>query len=245
MKAAAVKQQERLPRLSGSLACKSQARWSTFYVAPEDHGEPLTAGALGQPGLWKRVVNDGGVIAEFDVPVPSAEKDSEIGDWALQSLEGRVPSHWEPPSPQELEVWVAPARLSVRFGSFTAQGVFSLAPARFALVCRVIEESLLRDLSAVRQELLHRILDQAHRRFRMVRVGISSEGSVQAEVDLSGAPRAFWESVIPISADALQLVVDWMAPSILATIDPGVSLFESLKVNPFNHLEFAHERHRS
>jgi hypothetical protein len=221
-------------RLDG-VCLRMERGWPTLTtVRTEARGDPLR-GRLGRPGLWKSVVVGAGRRASvqqvWELPPAvlrdlAEDADEEQGDgdgsafhaalaWALATADGQAPAGWRAPPREELEAAMPPGALTVRKGSLVRQGSLLWAPNRVALVFPVLAR-VPPDLPGARREWLEALLADAQTQWRLVRLGVAAEegaSSVQAEVDLSGAPLPLMEGLLKNSLSALQWVVQWLIRS--------------------------------
>jgi len=184
------------------------------------------SGGLDAPGLWKPSTAGGRV---FEAPLeailqriddtglddnPEVAVITMLATWAVQTLDGRGRKGWAPPAVDRLDELVPPAALSFRTGSL-------LEPARLVRLDRTlrVQVSLGRidpALSAERRQWVDCLVDDA-RRLRLVRVDIRSTGeaatSIEAAIDLTGAPAAIGEAMLPVAVDALRHCFNFLAPT--------------------------------
>jgi len=216
----------------GGVVFESEGAWLSLRErAPREAPDPL-ASPLGAPGLWKVVAENGHGRRVFEFPArvlddaaldalsdadgePGAPFEAAIA-WALASRRGEVAEGWEAPSDEEARSWVGADAWTVVCGSVARQGELVREPrrlsARFPLLHAVPG-----DLPPARRAWLSKLLVEAERRWRMCRVGVTGAPgavSVQAEVDLSGAPRVLLEGLLGAALAALQCLVAWtVAPA--------------------------------
>ncbi len=185
-----------------------------------------SSGGLDAPGLWKPSTAGGRV---FEAPLaailqriddaglddhPEVAVISMLATWAVQTLDGNGRNGWAPPAVERLNELVPPAALSFRTGSL-------LEPARLVSRDRAlrVQVSLGRidpALSDERRQWVDRLVTDA-RRLRLVRVDIRSTGeaatSIEAAIDLTGAPAAIGEAMLPVAVDALRHCFNFLAPT--------------------------------
>ena len=225
--------------------------WLTLRQ-PGDNGQ-AAGGDLGRPGLWKHVAEpDGSTSRTFDVPLATllarldvAEVDGvdeervvdESVQWALDTRQGQPVAEWETPTTRRLDEIVPKAALTLRAGANLGLVRFVTTPGRLAVrlpICRAAAE-----LTEARRGWLERLLADAGR-LRMVRLGLRCDGgpgtTIEAEIDLSGAPPCVLDSVVHVAVDALRAVFSLLAttttfiaeancPSVALDADPQETLF--------------------
>jgi hypothetical protein len=211
-------------RLSGT-RFESDGRWSALRTNHnEPEYDPLTA-PLGQPGLWKTLPANGSPAQRlFDLP-PVALADADDDDvlseippepplkaciaWAIATAQGRLPEGWQPPPRAEVEAWITDAGLTVQFRGIVRQGTLHHSQGRiairFPLVARVPE-----NLPEPRRRMLRAVLCDGQSRVRMARIGVGPGGAIEAEVDLSGAPRGALEGMVGSGLASLRWLVEWL-----------------------------------
>lgn len=191
----------------GHLSFVDRGRWLAFREpAPERGGGPLTADALGQPGLWKRV--DRPVLAQRVFEIPSWAVISDAGeaqwedepsssleewlDWILESRDGRTPNNWQPPDEALVRSWMPRGALTVHINGSVRQGELILEPASWALRMPILPQ-VPDDLPEPRRRALEDLFAEAQGHWAMVRFGVpagKASAGVMAEVNLSGAPHS-------------------------------------------------------
>jgi hypothetical protein len=210
---------------SNGTSFESDGRWSalrTNHDGPEY--DPLTA-PLGQPGLWKTLPANGSAAQRvFDLP-PVALADADDDDvlsevasepplkaclaWGMATAHGRLPEGWQAPSRAEVEAWIPDGGLTVQFRQIVRQGTLHHSQQRiairFPLVPRVPE-----NMSEARRAMLRAVLCDGQSRVRMARIGVGPGGAIEAEVDLSGAPRGVLEGVVGSGLASLRWLVEWL-----------------------------------
>ncbi len=175
---------------------------------------------LDAPALWKRVGHGTGAHRVFEVPLettldrvdtleldddPRGQVVSMVATWAEQTIEGGVPRGWAPPPRERLDQLVPAAALSFRSGSF-------IEPARL-----VADERTLRvqvslgsfddAMAASRRKWAVELLADVSS-LRLVRTGLRVRlghgASIEAAIDLTGAPAPIAEALLPVAVDALR-----------------------------------------
>jgi len=145
---------------------------------------------------------------------PGVEAVSLLAAWAIDTLDGRVPSGWMPPSTDRLNELVPAAGLTFRAGPF-------IEPARLiseknALRVQVTLGRIDPTLSAVRRKWVKRLVAESER-IRLARVGLceadDGQVSIEAAIDLTGAPPAIAEALLPIAVDALRHCFTFLVPT--------------------------------
>jgi hypothetical protein len=210
--------------------------WSTLAGSEPVIGIDPLRGQLGQPGLWKVIAGpeEKSLQRVFELPARVLEVHEEDDDseeatsplsaclhWAMQTAEGQPIPGWQPPPRDELEAWIPPYGLAIQTGPIARQGFVICTPERLALRFPVAP-SIPPELPAARRAWLRELLLEAQNRWRMVRVGLS-DSSVEAEVDLTGAPAVVLEALFRFSLDALRWVVHWLAYPANFLADPTIS----------------------
>ena len=226
------------PREAAALdgfALRSEGDWLALVDRTSGPDESLSGG-LGTPGLW-RVVPDGATLARVhDLPrlrgveedgnpegTPSQEALTHLFEWAVATLHGERAPDWTPPPRDEVEDWLAPARLHVRSGALLATGELVHAPGRLALVFPELA-SVPETLSASRRSWLDGLLLEAQRRWRLARFGTDADTRcVRAEVDLTGVPTVWARSFVQLSLEALAWAVEWVLSPLSFLVDAGAT----------------------
>ena len=136
---------------------------------------------------------------------PLGQVVSMVATWAEQTIEGGLPRGWAPPPRERLDELVPAAALSFRSGSF-------IEPARL-----VADERTLRvqvslgsfddAMAASRRKWAVELLTDVSR-LRLVRAGLRVRPghgeSIEAAIDLTGAPAPIAEALLPVAVDALR-----------------------------------------
>ena len=202
----------------GGLIFDTDDRWSELRAT---NGSPPPAPLrepLGTPGLWKWVADR----RVFDLPpAVIAPAEDEFGatttplggclEWALQTAAGKLPEGWQTPDRVEVESWIPRAGLTVQFGRVVRQGTLHHASGRLALRFPILPR-VPADLSPNKHMWLEEILMDGQSRSRLVRIAFTTNGSVEAEVDLSGAPHAVIENLFRTGLESLRWIVEWLEP---------------------------------
>jgi hypothetical protein len=239
--------QEGVYRLDG-MSLEIRRGWPTLTVVrPDARADPLQ-GHLGRPGLWKSVAagpltgRRALVRRVWELPpsvLQTAWEDPAGGDgeeeppsaflaalsWALATVDGKAPSGWEAPPRDEVEAAIPAGSLTARQGAVLCQGSLVYTPERLALVFPVVRR-IPADLPAVRRKWLEAVIVDTQERWRLVRLGVAKMdggSSMQAEVDLTGAPRPLLEGLTKSSLAALQCVVRWLLRTADFLVDTGVA----------------------
>jgi hypothetical protein len=209
---------------SNGLSATLEPGWLTLRTRPGRQADPLGQ-QMGRPGLWKTIVRPSGKLRrEFHLPVNvlAREEPDDDGpdgddplraclDWAAATAQGELPNGWQCPAEESVQSWFSKEGLVLQSGPLVKQGSVVRAPGRLA-VCFQVVAAVPEGLSPARRRWLERVLAEAGRRWRMVRVGLDgSQGapSVVAEVDLSGAPPELLPDFCRIALDAVRWVVSW------------------------------------
>ena len=196
----------------------SRDGWLTLHTgAWSDQAGPDVA-ELDRPGLWKTVTSDETARRVFDVPLAvMLQRLDDTADvtgpdlacaavtWALETRDGDVGSDWQPPAPDELSQAAPPAALSFRWESLIQQAGFTTGPGMLTL--QVTIGTVDADLSAARRGWIEHLLIDASR-LRMARLGLRPGGngvaSIEACINLSGAPTCVRDVLVPVAVDALR-----------------------------------------
>lgn len=191
---------------------------------------------LGQPGLWRTVIQGGCVRRRFEVPAQAVaradaadEEDAGPGlapylAWAQATACCGLPVGWQPPSIEAVQEWVPAEALTWRGGPLVRQGELILEPSRWALRFPIVP-SLPAVLPPVREQWLRTLCREAQACWRMVRAGVvaTPDGrSLVAEVDLSGAPPA--APLVLAGLSGLRYVVAWLAEAAELLADVSTTL---------------------
>jgi len=202
--------------------------------------DPLR-GWLGRAGLWKCTTEGNESRCRFDLPPEAVLPEDDGYDeaapaaweaalaWAMATADGRTPEGWHAPLLEDLGQ--PTTEIIVQHDRFVRHG--RLVRSDHALTLRVpILGRPRTDLPESRKEYLDELLIDAQNRWRMVRVGLDSpDASVEAEVNLSGAPHAVMETLVRTAKDALCWFVIWLVGSVDLLADPAVAS-EALRVRP-------------
>jgi hypothetical protein len=192
----------------------------------------------GRPGLWKFVAGRAAGLFDREFHLPcnilkacaSLDADEprdltrECVDWAIATLSGSLPAGWSVPDAQEFGAAVPSGGLTVQSGPVIRQGSIVCTADRTALVFPILRD-VPAELSSSRMQLLSELAIDAQNRWRMVRIGWNGTGgrrAIEAEVDLTGAPRPVLEQLVRVSVDALRWVVQWIATSAALLADVRV-----------------------
>ena len=192
---------------------------------------------LGDPGLWRE---QGRRV--FELPpwlmgkgpwlVPDVEPEAlrrDVLRWAITTADGSRVAGWSPPAVEEVKAWLPEQGLTVQAGALARQGKLIHEPDRLALVFDLAPAAP--QLDADRRHWLHEVLTDAQARWRLARVGLTDDGAVQAEVDLTGAPHAALEPLFRMALDALRWVVGWLLESVHFLVQ-GTAACRALALRP-------------
>jgi hypothetical protein len=175
---------------------------------------------LDAPGPWKPVGHGNEAHWAFEVPletllgrVESLEPDEDpqgqvvsmVTSWAQQTIDGGVPRGWAPPPRERLDELVPAAALSFRSGSFIEPAllVADAGTLRVQVSLGKFDEAI----PASRREWVAQLL-AAISGLRLIRAGLRVRlghgGSIEAAIDLTGAPTPIAEALLPVAVDALR-----------------------------------------
>jgi hypothetical protein len=107
-----------------------------------------------------------------------------------------------------------PKSLTAQCGPHARQGELVCRPKRLALRFPLVFD-VPADLPDTHYFWLRNLLIDAQNRWKLVRIGFRYEPSatsVQAEVDLSGAPHSVLDGLLTVALSALHGVVAWVVP---------------------------------
>jgi hypothetical protein len=192
--------------------------------------DPLNT-LMGEPGLWKlisyknrkpwKVFEFPSVIltennSDFETVVEEAKSPlSATLRWARDTLNGERFNSWSsPPKPDMLDL-ISPDSLTVQCGRYARQGELICNPKRLALRFPLIFH-VPDDLPDSSAYWLRNLLIDAQNRWKLVRIGFrdkSSATTVQAEVDLTGAPHSVLAGLMTVALSSLHAVATWVIPS--------------------------------
>lgn len=177
------------------------------------------------PGLWKWRPGTGrGRSRVFEAPLqaiveriddvglddhPGVEAVSLLTAWAIDTLDGRVPNGWTPPSTDRLDELVPAAALSFRAGSFIEPA--RLISEKHTLRVQVTLGRIDPTLSTERRKWVTRLVAESDR-IRLARLDLCP-ASIEAVIDLTGAPPAIAEALLPIAVDALRHCFTFLVPT--------------------------------
>ena len=203
---------------------------------------------LGDPGLWREqgtlAVSVGGKKTRrvFELPpwlmgkgpwlVPDVEPGAlrrEVLRWAITTAAGSRVEGWSPPAAKEVKAWLPKQGLTVQAHALARQGKLIHEPHRLAVVFVLAPAAP--QLDADRRYWLHELLTDAQARWRLARIGLTDDGAVQAEVDLTGAPHAALEPLFRMALDALRWVVGWLLESVQWLVQ-GTAACRALALRP-------------
>jgi hypothetical protein len=195
--------------------------------------------SLGKPGLW-RPGTENDAVREFHLPLailgPGRLDEDGIDslracvDWALSTGRGVLPAEWTCPPRELIESSIPDGGLTIQSGPIVRQGELVTAGDRLAIRVPIVPV-VAAGLPEPRREWLHRLIGAAHRHWRMVRIGwggTSERPSIEAEINLSGAPHEVLDRLTPIAVDALRWVVEWLLlpANIVADVRVESGLFD-------------------
>jgi hypothetical protein len=101
-------------------------------------------------------------------------------EWLLAIADEHLPRGWCPPPREEIDEWIAPGKLLVRSGAHTSQGALIHDATRLAITFPILNR-IPAELPAPRAQWLDRILVDALRRWRLVRVGFTAVDTTVAD----------------------------------------------------------------
>jgi hypothetical protein len=192
--------------------------------------DPLNA-VNGEPGIWKLIADKDRqirkvfefplfIITETNTDFGATSKEmprplSEALKWARVTLSDTRRIGWDGPSEQDIVNLLPRTGLTAQCGPYVRQGNLICKPDRL-LLCFPLILNLSNDLPESHYFWLRKVLIDAQNRWKMVRVVFrhnTSATSVQAEVDLSGAPRSVLAGLVTVAISALHAVAAWVVPS--------------------------------
>ena len=196
-------------------------------------GEPL--GMLGSPGLWKQIRENGGARPVFELPATLLGLDGGCDDeeeegldllvsfmaWAMDTARGKAPRGWEAPQEAEVGSWLGPQDLTIRTGGHIRNGRVIRTDHRLAVSFPIVNR-VPPDLSPARRAWLDEVLLDAQDCRRMVRLGRRADGdrvTVEAEIDLTGAPLAIVSDLFGAGLDSLRGAVSWLLSPAALVVD--------------------------
>ena len=206
---------ERLDRLGLTLSI--EGGWMKLVSR---HCKVDAACGLDAPGLWKHLGHGPGVHGVFEVPLettldrvetleldddPLGQVVSMVATWAEQTIEGGLPRGWAPPPRERLDELVPAAALSFRSGSFieAARLVADERTLRVQVSLGSFDDAM---AGSRRKWAVALLTDVA--RLRLVRAGLRVRPghgeSIEAAIDLTGAPAPIAEALLPVAVDALR-----------------------------------------
>jgi hypothetical protein len=195
--------------------------WGILQGEWQPRENTLLNDQLGQPGLWKIRSDDiaSETQAIFEVPptllaVADPRSQGEEGAWLLRdtlawglaTAAGQVPADWEPPAGHLIDAFLPQAQLTLQVGPTLRQITVVCEPDRLALTCTLLPQ-LPNDLSPARNHWLDALLRDGNNRWRMVRIGVATNNSVLAEVDLTGIPASAVDPLLKTALEALHYAV--------------------------------------
>ena len=147
--------------------------------------------------------------------VPDVEPEAlqyDVLSWAITTAAGRGVAGWSPPALDEVKAWLPGQGLTVQAGALARQGKLIHEPDRLALAFDLAPA--VPQLDADRRHWLREVLTDAQARWRLARIGLTDDGALQAEVDLTGAPHTALEPLFRMALEALRWVVGWLLESV-------------------------------
>ncbi len=177
-------------------------------------------GGLDAPGLWKDLGHGTGAHRVFEVPLettldrvdtleldddPLGQVVSMVATWAEQTIDGGVPRGWAPPPRDRLDQLVPAAALSFRSGSFieAARLVADERTLRVQVNLGGVDEAV---AASRRKWAVELLVDVSS--LRLVRAGLRVRPghgeSIEAAIDLTGAPAPIAAALLPVAVDALR-----------------------------------------
>jgi hypothetical protein len=226
------------------ISFRRDGRWvqleTVLHPAP-----PEVIRDLGQPGLWKGIAEGqaGHRVFEFPAAAVCSDDEAEWSDettpatldaflaWALASEKNGIVPGWQPPTRALVESWLPPGVLTAQVGPIVRQGELILKPDRWAvrfLILPVVPS----DLPFVRRDWLRAVLSDAQTLWRLVRLGLASEGenlAVLAEADFTGAPPS--EYLFLAGANGIRHVVGALVETCELLCDATITS-QALKLAP-------------
>ena len=197
---------------------------------PLNISDPLNA-LMGESGIWKLITDkDRQPRKVFEFPlfittenIPDFEAlDEEVQSplaavlkWAGDTLNGKQLNGWRCPSEEDMMNLLSPTGLTVQCGTYARQGELICQPKCLALRLPLIF-NVCDNLPESHYYWLRNLLIDDQNRWKMIRIGFrreSSSTSVQAEVDLSGAPHSVLSGLLTVALAALHAVAAWVVPS--------------------------------
>ena len=185
---------------------------------------PAASGGLDAPGLWKQSTGGGRV---FEAPLGAIMQRIDdtgfddhaeeaviamVATWAVQTLDGTGARGWAPPAVERLDELLPPAALSFQSGSLLEP--CTLVSLEHTLRVHVCLGRIDPALSDARRRWVDRVVADA-RRLRLVRVELRAPGEapamIEAAIDLTGAPAAIGEAMLPLAVDALRHCFEFLA----------------------------------
>ena len=153
---------------------------------------------------------------------PASQVVSMIESWAEQTIDGGTPKGWASPPRDRLDELVPAAALTFRSGSFIEAA--RLVADDNTLRVQVSLGRLDSTAPAARREWINLLLAGTSS-LRMVRVGFRAGddrgGSIEAAVDLTGAPAPIAEALLPVAVDALRHCFVYFVPIATLIGDAG------------------------
>jgi len=191
---------------------------------------PLSGDRL--TGLWKYSTAPREGKRRFDLPLSeitsqgpwSAEGNALLGEalaWPLATAGGTT-GEWSPPS--EAEIPLSDSDMIVQCGRFIRHGRLLRGDHDLRIRMPIID-GLADNLDKARRQWLRALLLDAQNRWRMVRILCDEPHcSVEAEIDLTGAPHGAIPGMMRIGTDVLRGLVSWLIDSVDLLADNTVPL---------------------
>jgi len=191
--------------------------------------DPL-GGAPDDPGLWRRVPGSAPAetVRTFEItPAMLGRGRADAStwrsalEWAIATADGRAAPGWRSPDPRDLAEWIPRDALTIRAGTELRQGRVVHDACRLAIELPWLT-SVAADLPASRRAWIDRLLLDAQRTWRLVRVCREEDGSVVGSIDLTGAPPDQLPTISRAALDALRWVTSWIVPPAALLTDLSV-----------------------
>jgi hypothetical protein len=194
--------------------------WLRTFSGTEAEADDAVRGMLGRPGLWRWSANGsrryhacfelpGQLLAQLsdepELPDEPALPQALL-DWMDAAAAGDIPAGWRSPSLDEVKAMIPDGAATVRSHGVVRECEIDRTDQRLAIRCPVLP-SIRADLPAPRRRWLEQLVLDTHRQWRLVRLGLTEDPAMVAEVDLTGAPPALVPQLVPLTVDSLRWVV--------------------------------------
>jgi len=127
--------------------------------------------------------------------------------WGLATAQGNPVADWELPARHLIDACLPQEQLTLQVGHSLRQIAVVCESDRLALSCTLLPR-LPGDLPPGRSLWLDEMLRNGNSRWKLVRIGVSPDDVVLAEVDLTGIPVSVLDPLLRTGLEALRYAVE-------------------------------------